>query len=83
MEADRKCFRLINGVLVELTVGTVKPSLKTQKEGLAKILENLVAEYKKKETEMDAWKVYLQRGGQFNVIANVKQQKNNIQVVQQ
>ncbi|EPS39171.1 hypothetical protein H072_7070 [Dactylellina haptotyla CBS 200.50] len=54
--ADRKCFRMINGVLVERTVGDVRPSLETNSEGLKKVLDNLVKEYKKVQDEMDAWK---------------------------
>ena len=54
---DRKCFRLINGVLVERTVGDVVPALETNAEGLRSVLEGLVKEYKKKQEEMDKWKV--------------------------
>jgi chaperonin cofactor prefoldin len=54
---DRKCFRLINGVLVERTVADVVPALQTNAEGLKNVLEGLVKEYKKKQAEMDAWKV--------------------------
>jgi prefoldin subunit 2 len=53
---DRKCFRLVNGVLLEKTVGEVVPDLTTQKEGLAKVLETLVKDYKKKEGELEQWK---------------------------
>lgn len=38
-------------------MGEVIPSLKTQREGLSKVLEGLLMEYKKKEGEMEAWKV--------------------------
>lgn len=34
MEKDRKCFRLIGGVLVERTVADVAPSVKTNKDQL-------------------------------------------------
>lgn len=54
---DRKCFRLINGILVERTVADVIPALKTNAEGLKSVLEGLVKEYKKKQEEMDKWKV--------------------------
>ncbi|KAF8245933.1 hypothetical protein K440DRAFT_632849 [Wilcoxina mikolae CBS 423.85] len=53
---DRKCFRLINGVLVERTVADVVPALQTNAEGLKNVLENLVKEYKKKQEEMETWK---------------------------
>jgi hypothetical protein len=54
---DRKCFRLINGVLVERTVADVMPALQTNAEGLKSVLEGLVKEYKKKQQEMETWKV--------------------------
>jgi prefoldin subunit 2 len=54
--ADRKCFRMINGVLVERTVGEVRPALETNAEGLGRVLDGLVKEYKKKQDEMDVWK---------------------------
>jgi len=54
---DCKCFRLINGVLVERTVADVVPALQTNAEGLKNVLENLVKEYKKKQEEMETWKV--------------------------
>ncbi|KAL0639621.1 Cochaperone prefoldin complex subunit [Maublancomyces gigas] len=53
---DRKCFRMINRILVERTVADVIPALKTNAEGLKSVLEGLVKEYKKKQQEMDKWK---------------------------
>ncbi|KAB2568611.1 putative prefoldin subunit 2 [Lasiodiplodia hormozganensis] len=53
---DRKCFRMINGVLVERTVKDVVPALKTNSEGLKKVLEDLLKQYKAKQEEMDKWK---------------------------
>jgi prefoldin subunit 2 len=54
---DRKCFRMINGVLVERTVKEVVPALKTNSDGLQKLLSELVLQYKAKEQEMEKWKV--------------------------
>lgn len=54
---DRQCFRLINGVLVERTVADVIPALKTNSEGLKKVLDELLKQYKIKQGEMDVWKV--------------------------
>lgn len=34
MDNNRRCFRMIHGVLVERTVGTVVPILKTTQEGV-------------------------------------------------
>lgn len=53
---DRKCFRMINGVLVERTVKDVVPALKTNSEGLKKVLEDLLKQYKLKQEEMEKWK---------------------------
>ncbi|KAL8304056.1 hypothetical protein RB601_007439 [Gaeumannomyces tritici] len=57
LPGDRKCFRLINGVLVERTVKDVVPALKTNAEGLRKVLEDLVKQYKTKEDDFEKWKV--------------------------
>jgi len=54
---DRKCFRMINGVLVERTVKDVKPALQTNSEGLKQVLDDLVVQYKSKQDEMEKWKV--------------------------
>lgn len=54
---DRKCFRLINGVLVERTIEDVIPSLRTNADGLKKVLEELMKQYKARQEEMDKWKV--------------------------
>ena len=59
LPGDRKCFRMINGVLVERTVQDVIPALKTNAEGLKKVLEDLVKQYKLKQDELDKWKVSL------------------------
>ena len=53
---DRKCFRMINGVLVERTVKDVTPALQTNSEGLKKVLEELVKQYKRQQEEMEKWK---------------------------
>jgi len=56
LSADRKCFRMINGVLVERTVKDVVPALKTNSEGLKQVLDELVLQYKSKQDEMEKWK---------------------------
>ena len=48
---------MINGVLVERTVKDVTPALQTNSDGLKKVLEDLVKQYKKQQDEMDKWKV--------------------------
>lgn len=54
---DRKCFRLINGVLIERTIKDVLPALKTNSDGLKLLLEELLKQYKAKQDEMEKWKV--------------------------
>lgn len=53
---ERKCFRMINGVLVETTVKEVTPLLKTNCDGLKKVLEELVKQYTGMQNEMEKWK---------------------------
>ncbi|KAL9025586.1 MAG: hypothetical protein Q9196_005617 [Gyalolechia fulgens] len=53
---DRKCFRLINGVLVERTVKDVLPALQTNSDGLRKVLDELVKQYKRQQEDMENWK---------------------------
>lgn len=48
---------MINGVLVERTVKDVVPALKTNSDGLKKVLEDLVKQYNGKQVEMEKWKV--------------------------
>lgn len=59
LPGDRKCFRMINGVLVERTVKDVLPALQTNSDGLKKVLDELVKQYKRQQEEMDKWKVRL------------------------
>jgi prefoldin subunit 2 len=48
---------MINGVLIERTVQDVVPALQTNSEGLGKVLEDLVKQYKRQQEEMEKWKV--------------------------
>jgi len=52
----RKCFRMINGVLMDRTVKDVIPLLKTNSDGLAKLLAELLRQYKGKQDELEKWK---------------------------
>lgn len=47
---------MINGVLVERTVKDVIPALKTNSEGLKKVLDDLLKQYKSRQEEMEKWK---------------------------
>ena len=48
---------MINGVLIERTVKDVIPALKTNSDGLKKVLDELLKQYKVKQDEMEKWKV--------------------------
>ncbi|KAJ1846994.1 Cochaperone prefoldin complex subunit [Coemansia sp. RSA 2708] len=48
---DRKCFRLVNGVLVERTAGEVLPALRTNEEGIKSTIKQLTDQYKAKDKE--------------------------------
>jgi prefoldin subunit 2 len=61
----RKCFRMVNGVLVERTVKDVLPALKTNSDGLKQVLDELVKQYQSKQSELDDWKVSLPMPGNF------------------
>lgn len=61
LAGDRKCFRMINGVLVEMTVKDVLPPLKTNTEGLKEVGKGLEAQLIAKQKELDEWKVSRQR----------------------
>ncbi|KAJ5788520.1 Prefoldin [Penicillium paradoxum] len=56
LAADRKCFRMVNGVLVERTVQDVLPTLKTNSDGLKQVIDDMLKQYKAKQTELDNWK---------------------------
>lgn len=48
---------MINGVLVERTVQDVLPQLQTNADGLKKVLDDLLKQYRSKQDEMEKWKV--------------------------
>ena len=48
---------MINGILVERTVKYIKPALETNSEGLKKVLDDLIKQYKRQQDEMEKWKV--------------------------
>ncbi len=52
LDAGRRCFRLIGGVLVERTVGEVRPLIETQKAQLLDLLNKMAEELKKVEDEV-------------------------------
>ena len=91
LPADRKCFRMINGVLIERTVQDVIPALKTNAEGLGKVLDDLVKQYKSRQEDLEKWKVRSHEEPeekqpwmwtQLTPCLSFLQKKNNVQVVQ-
>jgi hypothetical protein len=52
---------MVNGVLVERTVQEVLPTLKTNSDGLKQVLEDMLKQYKSKQSELDSWKVRMSR----------------------
>lgn len=90
LAGHRKCFRMINGVLVEMTVKDVLPPLKTNTEGLKKVGKELEGQLVSKQKELDEWKVSqpaLEKSvsrhlGLLTDRDFALQKKNNVQVVQ-
>eukprot|EP01015_Nassula_variabilis_P024552 TRINITY_DN4712_c0_g1_i5.p3 TRINITY_DN4712_c0_g1~~TRINITY_DN4712_c0_g1_i5.p3 ORF type:complete len:117 (+),score=40.19 TRINITY_DN4712_c0_g1_i5:65-415(+) len=52
LEDTRKCWRMVGGVLVERTVGEVKPSIQQNIEMIEKTLQTYNENMKKKEKEI-------------------------------
>jgi len=48
---------MVNGVLVERTIKDVLPTLKTNSDGLKQVLEDMLKQYKTKQSDLDSWKV--------------------------
>ncbi|KAJ3041338.1 hypothetical protein HDV00_009479 [Rhizophlyctis rosea] len=55
LSAERKCFRLVGGILVERTVGDVLPAVTANMDGIQNIIKQLTAQYKRKEEEVQAF----------------------------
>jgi len=56
LDADRKCFRLVGGVLAEQNVGVVRPIVEANVTRIEEILSSLSSELEKKELEFVAFK---------------------------
>jgi len=50
LELKRKCFHMINGVLIEKTTGEVLPTLEALHKNLLKTIEVMLAKYKSEDT---------------------------------
>merc|ERR1711973_335928 len=55
-DADRKCWRLVGGVLTERTVGTVLPAVEEQIANISKVIEMLEEKVKAKLAETNAYR---------------------------
>ncbi|KAH7352847.1 hypothetical protein KP509_19G066600 [Ceratopteris richardii] len=52
LDPNRKCFRMIGGVLVERTVGEVLPAVQRNKEGIQEVVSRLTEALAKKKKEL-------------------------------
>lgn len=57
MAEDRKCFRMIGGVIVEKNVKDVQQDLQTNFDQLKKVTDQLMQQYAKVQGEMKDWQV--------------------------
>merc|ERR1712018_304511 len=53
---DRKCFRMVGGVLVERTVSEVTPALTTNTTQITKLIETLQKQLETKGTELNEYR---------------------------
>nr|CAG4649869.1 EOG090X0L97 [Scapholeberis mucronata]SVE94027.1 EOG090X0L97 [Scapholeberis mucronata] len=56
VDEDRKCFRMVGGVLVERTVKEVLPALTTNRDQMAKVIEILTTQISTKGQEINEFK---------------------------
>merc|ERR1712141_119545 len=54
-ERDKRCFRLVGGVLVERKVGEVEPALVNNREKLGKLIDTLEKQLTEKGQEINAY----------------------------
>merc|ERR1711959_366576 len=54
-DADRKCWRLVGGVLVERTVGEVLPAIKANVENIDQLIASIDKKHDEKEEEILAF----------------------------
>jgi len=55
VEKDRKCFRMVGGVLVERQVGEVQPALTSNRDKMAKLIETLEKQLSEKGQDINAY----------------------------
>ncbi|XP_062595383.1 prefoldin subunit 2-like [Saccostrea cucullata] len=56
VDPDRKCFRMVGGVLVERTVKDVLPALVNNKEQMGKLVESLSKQLETKGSEINKFR---------------------------
>ncbi|CAB1422268.1 unnamed protein product [Pleuronectes platessa] len=56
VDASRKCFRLVGGVLVERTVKEVLPALENNKEQISKIIESINTKMQSKGRDLTEYR---------------------------
>ncbi|XP_075884348.1 prefoldin subunit 2 [Nelusetta ayraudi] len=56
VDASRKCFRLVGGVLVERTVKEVLPALESNKEQVSKLIETINTQMQSKGRELTEYR---------------------------
>jgi prefoldin subunit 2 len=54
-DKDKRCFRLVGGVLVERKVGEVEPALVNNREKLGKLIDTLEKQLTEKGQEINAY----------------------------
>lgn len=55
VEKDRKCFRMVGGVLVERKVGEVEPALVSNRDKMAKLIETLEKQLSEKGQDINGY----------------------------
>jgi len=55
MEASRRAYQLVNGVLVESSVGEVRPTVEKNRAGLAELVVKLQAQLKEVAADANAF----------------------------
>merc|ERR550539_641162 len=55
VEKDRKCFRMVGGVLVERKVGEVEPALISNRDKMAKLIETLEKQLSEKGQDINGY----------------------------
>lgn len=79
-DPDRKCFRLIGGVLCERTVKDVLPQLMDNKDFIAKTISTVTVDLSKKGVELNKFKEEHNikiRGEQIGTEANKSADSDN------